>query len=101
MHEDALASRRTAEWDWVVTSSYRRLHAPLEFDDPGYDGYDEAGRTLCGRTGHLSIPGVFTRMGAERCRHCCRMTGMPAGTGSPKNDAACRPIAETRVALLS
>jgi hypothetical protein len=51
-----------------------------------------------GLTGWLSIPGLFSRMGKERCKHCCRMTGMPQGTGSPKNDDACRPLVEQRIA---
>ena len=94
---DPLASLRAANWDWVVTDSGIRLHAPAVWDDPDYHAMVKDGRTVCGLTGYLTIPGVFSRLGLPRCRHCCRMTGMPPGTGSPKNDEACRPIAERRV----
>lgn len=100
MTPDELVSRELAEWDWVVTPSWRLLHAPKVFDDPSYDGFVEDGGTLCGRQGHLSIPGALTRMAARRCSHCCRITGMPEGTGSPKNDPVCRPVAEDRVRAL-
>jgi hypothetical protein len=98
---DPLASRTVAEWDWVVTKSYSRLHAPLDWDDPEYHACVDDGRTACGLSGWLSIPGIFTRMGAMRCRHCCRMTRMPPGKGSPKNDDACRPLVEQRVRQLT
>ncbi len=49
--------------------------------------------TLCGRrTNGLSIPGFLTRMTAERCPKCCKLTGLPPGIGSPKNDNACRTV---------
>lgn len=49
----------------------------------------------CGRTAAVvTIPGLFTRMGALRCEGCCRATGMPQGKGSPKNDDACRQLLE-------
>ena len=85
-----------AEWDWIVTGRWDKLHAPEDWDDPDYDAYDEHARTACGRTGWFSIPGVFTRMGAPRCKHCCRIRGYPNGDGSPKNDDACRPLVEAR-----
>jgi hypothetical protein len=94
-------SREIAEWDWVVTKTWSRLHAPLDWDDPDEEMHVEDGRTVCGHSGLLLVPGVFTRMGAMRCKHCCRMTGMPPGRGSPKNDDACRPIAEQRIAALA
>jgi hypothetical protein len=98
---DPLASRVVVEWDWVVTRSYNKLHAPLKWDDPEYHACVDDGRTVCGLTNRrLYIPGIFTRMGAERCRHCCRMTGMPQGKGSPKNDDACRPLVEQRLRAL-
>ncbi len=95
---DPMASRTVVEWDWVVTKSYSRLHAPLIWEDPEYHACVDDGQTVCGLTGWLSIPGFFSRMGKERCKHCCRMTGMPQGIGSPKNDDACRPLVEQRIA---
>jgi hypothetical protein len=50
-------------------------------------------RLACGRVAEgLWIPGMFTRMGAERCKGCCRALGYPQGKGSPKNDDACRVL---------
>jgi hypothetical protein len=98
---DPLLSRAVVEWDWVVAASYSRLHAPLVWDDPEYNASVEDGRTVCGLSGYLTIPGLFSRMGLPRCAHCCRMTGMPPGTGSPKNDDACRPIVERRLQAIT
>lgn len=90
-------SGEVAEWDWIVTGRWDRLHAPEKWDDPDYGAYDEEAVTACGLTGWFSIPGVFTRMGAPRCAHCCRIRGYPRGNGSPKNDDAIRPLVEARL----
>jgi hypothetical protein len=95
-------SRRTVEWSWVVTDAWDVLHAPDMWDPLDDDETSVPdGITACGLRGALHIPGVFTRMGAERCASCCEVTGMPPGKGSPKNDDACRPIAEQRIARLT
>lgn len=86
-----------AEWDWVVTSTWAVLHAPREVDDSFGRDAQGMGVTECGVDAWLQIPGVFTRMGAPRCKTCCRVTGFPQGTGSPKNDKACRPLVEARL----
>src|SRR6266536_1734891 len=95
---DPMASRTVVEWDWVVTKSYSRLHAPLIWEDPDYHAWVEDGRTVCGLTGELHIPGIFSRTGLPRCFFCCLAVGMPQGVGSPKNDDACRPLVEQRIA---
>jgi len=87
--------------DWFVAGLGRRLHAVR--DDAWTDEHRtemeqewvvwSPVRLACGRVAvGVSIPGMFTRMGAERCKGCCRAMGMPAGRGSPKNDDACRAI---------
>lgn len=68
------------------------LHAPVDWDDPDYHASDSNALTACGRKGLGLIPGIFSRMGRPRCRRCCAATGLPDGTGSPKNDDACRAI---------
>jgi len=100
MDVDPLSSRRVVEWDWVTIGVGERLHCPIEWVDPDYDAYDEHGLTACGRRGWLSIPGVLTRMGATRCRFCCKKVGFPPGKGSPKNDDSCRPLVEERLRTL-
>lgn len=72
---------------------HAKIHAPSEgarseFDD--WDGSLVHAKSLCGIGMGLGIPGVFSRMGAERCTECCQLSGLPEGVGSPKNDAECR-----------
>ena len=93
--EHALAIIR---YDWLVSRSWNRLHhadlSPedaVEIIDAG--GLDGPVRLSCGRTAaYVSIPGVFTRMGAVRCTGCCKVLRYPEGTGSPKNVDAIRVI---------
>jgi hypothetical protein len=90
--------RQTAEWDWVWLGAGNVLHAVGELDNAATadaDWYGD-GSTECGRRGVMTIPGLFSRMGAYRCVRCCKATGMPEGQQSPKNEDACRPIAEAR-----
>lgn len=90
--------RELARVDWVVSRSWNRLHWVDLPDDQLRDLEDECVVTgpvvlACGRTAaSVSIPGLFTRLGASRCVGCCRVVGLPPGVGSPKNDAACRRI---------
>lgn len=88
-------------YDWYVTQSYNRLHY-AELDDeqksyiPEYWAIPVPVRLACGRTAsRLAIPGIFTRMAAQRCTGCCRALGYPLGKGSPKNDPGCRAVLET------
>jgi len=98
---DPLSSRRVVEWDWVVTAkSYGVLHCPTEWEDPEYHAYVDDGATACGLRGEFVIPGVFSRMGKERCKKCCKKVGFPPGKGSPKNDDSCRPLVEERLTRL-
>lgn len=86
--------------DWYVTGTGGRLHwaepAVLEEHAAGIAmdwAVCEPVRLACGRTaGWLGIPGVFSRMSVMRCTGCCRVTGLPEGKGSPKNDPECRKI---------
>lgn len=89
--------RELAEWDWVVFPNYGRLHHLAE-SEGHWEQYDQ-GVTSCGRRGMLAIPGLFTRMGAERCNRCCDKVGYPRGKGSPKNDDACRALVAERLGL--
>lgn len=93
-------TRGIVEWDWVCNIGFRKLHAPAYWDDPEFDGFVEDGRTVCGLTGYLTIPGIYSRMGLPRCKRCCSMTGMPHGNGSPKNSEDCRHIVEARLQKL-
>ena len=100
--EHALAIIR---YDWLVSRSWNRLHwADLSAEDAveiiDAGGLDGPVRLSCGRTAaYVSIPGVFTRMGGQRCTGCCRAAGLPAGKGSPKNSGECRAILGLRPVL--
>ena len=81
-----------ARVDWVYAPTrFDRLHSPAEAD------YDPMGWLLedvtmaCGwQVDSAFIPGIFSRMSLPRCSRCCDKLGLPRGTGSPKNDDACR-----------
>lgn len=94
--EAANRARRLLDADWVVTRKWNLLHHANLTDEQAVELDDTASldgpiRLACGRTAaSLGIPGVITRMGAQRCARCCLATGMPPGKGSPKNDPACR-----------
>jgi hypothetical protein len=87
------------EWDWWLPSTGSRLHH-VAIPDTDDDTTIYHGTSACGRTSWWTIPGVFTRMEAPRCETCCDRLGYPHGKGSPKNDAACRPLVEARLAVL-
>jgi hypothetical protein len=70
---------------WLVLPGWHRLHrvADIEWDDE--DMISGHGTTLCGQTGRLRMPGIFSRLGLPRCAHCCRLAGVPRGDGAPAN----------------
>ena len=97
--------REIAEWDWVYTDAddYDLLHhvadgADWQTLDADWGG---AATLTCGLDGYVHIPGMGSRMTTPRCLQCCDQTGMPHGTGSPKNDDACRPLAKARIAHIA
>lgn len=51
---------------------------------PGYKHPEVV--AACGRRFAASLPGIFSRMGAPRCRGCCTRLGLPQGDGAPVND---------------
>ena len=68
-----------------------RLKAPKKIDDWDVDGgmpRGIEGTTACGRSGRFDMPGIFSRMGAPRCRQCCKKVGIPPGDGAPFNNMA-------------
>ncbi len=94
--DDAAHLRALTRVDWVVSRSWNRLHHVVLTDEQCGEMEDETRvegpvRLACGRTAaSIRIPGLFIRMGADRCVGCCRVTGLPLGTGSPKNSIPCR-----------
>lgn len=84
---------RYARVDWVAFGNWDRLHNAIEFVADAHEWCYLDVLTACGlRRDRAFVPGIFTRTGAERCAHCCDRSGFPRGTGSPKNDDACRAL---------
>jgi hypothetical protein len=86
-----------SEYDWLVFDWSRALHALRALETLRQDGVSCIGTAECGRHGTLYIPGLGARVELDRCRTCCRATGMPQGMQSPKNDARCRAVMDARV----
>jgi len=42
--------------------------------------------TVCGLRGTFYMPGLFSRMGALRCKECCKRLDVPQGRGAPFNN---------------
>jgi hypothetical protein len=91
-------ARNLVAYDWLVSRAWNRLHFAELTTDQLAAMYDDRClwtniRLACGRTAaYISIPGVFTRLGAPRCLGCCRALNYSPGNGSPKNDPACRAL---------
>lgn len=99
-----------ADYDWLLAFTtdctghcetgdcdciHPQLHAPHPdirhtWDD--WDYSDIEGPTACGIGIRSMIPGFGSRLSCIRCTECCRLTGLPPGVGSPKNDQTCRAI---------
>jgi len=88
-----------ADYDWVYMVKGNELHHPRLTQEQHKECaewgglYDEPVTLDCGiKTTTIMVPGMSSRMGAQRCGECCRVTGLPPGKGSPKNDDECRRI---------
>jgi hypothetical protein len=44
--------------------------------------------SACGHAGEWTMPGPFSRLGMQRCGHCCRKLGIAAGWGTPANEGS-------------
>ena len=103
----------TVDWRsrWLVTNEWDKLHRIAEIrwgwvsDENGKLFQDTCedekingiGVTLCGIEGPVGMPGIFSRMGLERCPRCCELMGIPEGKGNPFNEGireACDPKKE-------
>jgi hypothetical protein len=73
-------------WRWMQMEKTTTLHrvASGKREDRIYMGMNP-GTTVCGRKGQLYMPGVASRMGAPRCKRCCKLLGIPLGEGAPYN----------------
>ena len=99
MTEHADVVRAIVEWDWAYSTGGDRLHHIAVFGDVEQFALDHSGEATatCGVWGHFAIPGIFLRMGMQRCRRCCIRLGIHDGVGSPKNDPQLRPWVKNRL----
>ena len=77
---------------WVTTRYGKVLHCvPDAVDETGrwpdafLDTPGARGTALCGKQTTYYASGVFTRLGFDRCKACCRRLKIPAGKGTPLN----------------
>lgn len=77
------------EWRfrWVVTRAYGKLHRVIAVKRriSGRLVKTVSGATACGYIGELQMPGILSRLGRERCAHCCHAMKIPLGYGAPFN----------------
>jgi hypothetical protein len=79
------------QWRWVYTLGGDLLHRvagtfspPDSESEEFYTGVPIV--TVCGRYSRASMPGVMSRLGRPRCKHCCKGAGVPQGVGNPFNE---------------
>lgn len=86
---------KTENWRsrWLVFDDWKVLHRVGKI--VWHDEYGEMvagqGMTVCEKAGFLQVPGIFARMGLERCPACCAAMGVPAGKGNPFNEGVKEP----------
>lgn len=90
-----------SKYVWLVSSTWMVLHYIPSIDDDkgatsGWEWWDtywdppeeHTVTSICGVVSDFQLPGFFSRMGAPRCKRCCRMLGIPEGNGAPSNETA-------------
>lgn len=87
----ASSSYATDKWwgQWVQHGGRSPvLHRILRHDRAEWDKNEVwgGGESACGMVATFHVPGIVSRMGAPRCKKCCRKRGIPFGYGNPRND---------------
>ena len=82
-------------WRWMQTlHGDGVLHRVRTFEaqTEDYGAGVKNGTTVCGiSTRWLGMPGVFSRMSAERCQKCCKKLSIEQGKGAPFNAHVLEP----------
>lgn len=73
---------------WLQVGAGESLHrvASITWED-GQEMIAGEGTAVCGAQGRMTMPGIFSRMGARRCPLCCDAIPIPRGVGAPWNHA--------------
>lgn len=78
---------RVAEATWGHLPDPNDPSDVFEPNGPNDEEMIEAmGKTLCGLSGRMAMPGIFSRMSAPRCPECCKQMGIAEGNGNPFNE---------------
>lgn len=91
-----LAFAKIDDWRsrWVNVERGRTIHRlrTLTSDRRTWKGFPSGeGITVCGKEGKVWMPGFLSRLSAPRCVACCRLLGIPKGSGAPYNDPSMFP----------
>lgn len=86
---------------WLVDGDWKMLHrvskdflwgnpeeprphpSEREDDDQKIEG---VGFAICGHSGFMCMPGIFSRMSLQRCPECCKLLNIPEGKGNAYNE---------------
>jgi len=73
---------------WLVFDDWNILHrvAKMSWHEEYGDKVAGKGMTVCEQEGFLQMPGIFSRMGLDRCPACCKVMLVPEGKGNPFNE---------------
>lgn len=72
---------------WMYTHEGRVLHRVSSVQRwwPGEKWIHGDVTMVCGVRGHAYMPGLFSRMGLDRCKKCEKAMGLAHGHGNPWN----------------
>ncbi len=73
---------------WLVFDDWNVLHrvAKMTWHEEYGDKIAGQGMTVCEKEGFIQMPGIYSRMGLDRCPECCKAMGVTPGKGNPYND---------------
>lgn len=78
-------------YGWLLTRTGTLHYVPNVDAEVWQEWYEDGGTTwqpadaYCAGSVVVTLPGLMARMHAPRCKHCCKLLGIPAGKGTPNN----------------
>lgn len=83
-----------SHWRWMTVGGGATLHRIRCFrrqEEIQFVGLENI-RTVCGLSSNrVTMPGVFSRLQAPRCKTCCKRLGITYGEGCPYNEGIEEP----------
>lgn len=79
---------KTENWRsrWLVFDDWNVLHRVAKITWDTEDMIEGKGMSVCEKEGWMQVPGIYSRMGTDRCPACCKALGVPEGKGNPFNE---------------